>query len=50
MHHMLDWEAPGIQRCGKYGSARAWGRITDATAPKEGFIDVPEQMEIPFDK
>ncbi len=50
MHHMLGWEAAGIQRCGKYGSARAWRRITDATAPKEGFIEVPEQMEIPFDK
>lgn len=50
MHHMLGWEATGIQRCGKYGSARAWRRIIDATALKEGFIDVPEQMEIAFDK
>jgi hypothetical protein len=40
----------GIQRFAKYGSARAWKRTADTTPPEEGFIDVPEQMEIPFDK
>ena len=50
MHHMPGWEAAGIQRCGKYGSARAWKRTADTTPLEKGFMDVSEQMEIPFDK
>lgn len=49
MHHMPGWEPVGIQRFAKYGSARAWKRTTDTKGPEEGFMDVPEQMEIPFD-
>ena len=50
MHHMPGWEPVGIQRFAKYGSARAWKRTADTTPPEEGFMDVSEQMEIPFDK
>lgn len=49
MHHMSEWEPVGIQRFTKYGSARAWKRKDDNKPPEEGFMDVPEQMEIPFD-
>ena len=48
MNHIPGWVKAGVQRCGKYGSARAWKRENDA-APNDGFMDVPEQMEIPFD-
>ena len=50
MHHIPGWETVGIQRFLKYGSARAWRRKEDIKTPEEGFIDVPEQMELPFDK
>ena len=47
MHHVPGWTFAGVQRCGKYGSARAWKRYED-TAPESGFMDIPEQIEIPF--
>ncbi|MCR5323052.1 MAG: hypothetical protein K6E85_07270 [Lachnospiraceae bacterium] len=49
MHHIPDWEPAGIQRCGKYGSSRAWKRKNDTSNTKDGFISVTEQMELPFD-
>ncbi len=49
MHHIPDWEPAGIQRCGKYGSARAWKRKNETSTTEDGFISVTEQMELPFD-
>ena len=47
VNHIPGWVKAGVQRCGKYGSARAWKREND-TASGDRFMDVPEQMEIPF--
>ena len=41
MHHMPGWEAAGIQRCGKYGSARTWsarGKMILPSFGKEFFL------------
>ena len=48
MYHISGWEPAGVQRCGKYGSCRAWKRVEDKTIA-DGFIEVTEQMELPFD-
>ena len=41
------WEKVSSHRFDKkYGVQRGWRRITDSN----GFVDIPEQMEIPFDK
>ena len=47
MHHFSEWEAIGTRTVSKYGRVRAWRRKSD-TAPDDGFMKVPEQMEIPF--
>ena len=47
MHHFPEWEAVGTRAVGKYGRVRAWKR-REGSEPDDGFIDVPEQMEIPF--
>lgn len=49
MHGMKDWETAGIHRFKKYSRQRAWKRKNAPTAPTDGFMDVPEQMELPFD-
>ena len=50
MHCMKDWEPAGIQCFTKYSRQRAWKRKQDATnAPGDGFMEIPEQMELPFD-
>lgn len=47
MHHFPEWEAVGTRTVGKYGRVRAWKRKA-CSEPDDGFIDVPEQMKIPF--
>lgn len=47
MHHFSEWEAVGTRTVGKYGRVRAWKRKT-CSEPDDSFIDVPEQMKIPF--
>lgn len=47
MHHFPEWEAIGTRTVGKYGRVRAWKRKA-CSEPDDGFIDVPEQMKIPF--
>ena len=50
MHCMKDWGPAGIQCFTKYSRQRAWKRKQDATnAPGDGFMEIPEQMELPFD-
>ena len=48
MHHNPDWEAVGTRTFSKYGRARAWKRKSDKSSD-DGFVTVPEQMEIPFE-
>ena len=48
MHHNPDWEAVGTLTFSKYGRARAWKRKSDKSSD-DGFVTVPEQMEIPFE-
>ena len=47
MHHNPDWEAVGTRTVSTYGRVRAWRRKNDSISD-ECFIEVPEQMEIPF--
>lgn len=47
MHHNPDWEAVGTRTVSKYGRVRAWRRKNDSISD-DGFIEAPEQMEIPF--
>ena len=45
------WKPHGTHRFGKeYGIQRSWKRIADSVKKdKDGFMEVPEQLEIPFE-
>ena len=45
------WKPHGTHRFGKeYGIQRSWKRMKDSVKKdKDGFIEVPEQLEIPFE-
>ena len=50
MHGMKAWETAGIRHFKKYSRQRTWKRKNAPTAPADGFMDIPEQMELSFDK
>lgn len=45
------WKPHGTHRFGKeYGIQRSWKRMEDSVKKdKDGFMEVPEQLEIPFE-
>ena len=45
------WKQHGTHRFGKeYGIQRSWKRMEDSVKKdKDGFMEVPEQLEIPFE-
>ena len=48
---IVGWKPHGTHRFGKeYGIQRSWKRMKDSVKKdKDGFIEVPEQLEIPFE-
>ena len=48
---IVGWKSHGTHRFGKeYGIQRSWKRMVDSVKKdKDGFIEVPEQLEIPFE-
>ena len=48
---IVGWKPHGTHRFGKkYGIQRSWKRMEDSVKKdKDGFIEVPEQLEIPFE-
>ena len=53
MDGMDGWTSGKTHRFEKYGRQRSWVRIEECqqslSTDREGFLEIPEQMEIPFD-
>ena len=48
---IVGWKPHGTHRFGKeYGIQRSWKRMEESVKKdKDGFVEVPEQLEIPFE-